>query len=296
MQVNNFTVTATEDASTFTTANLAQFKVVIFLNTTGDVLDATQQTAFESYINGGGGYVGVHSAADTEYDWPYYGTLVGAWFSSHPAIQQVTARVEDRTHPATSHLAATWVRTDELYNYRTNPRPNVRVLINLDEGTYSGGTMGDHPITSSQSSGRAFYTGLGHTQASYSEAAFRTHLLGGIPRARWSPPPRRTARAGRRSAARATCSRSPRPGRAAAVTNDNEPRHHGSFDLVPGPDLGRGRGHDTAYVSADPGGLPTRAAEYLNHATVRCRDRPGSGIEDRRVRGRRRRFRRTPPR
>jgi type 1 glutamine amidotransferase len=179
---NNFTVTATEDANTFTTANLAQFKVVVFLNTTGDVLNATQQTAFESYINGGGGYVGVHSAADTEYDWPYYGTLVGAWFSSHPAIQQVTARVEDQTHPSTSHLGTTWVRTDELYNYRTNPRPNVRVLINLNEGTYSGGTMGDHPIAwcHGQSSGRAFYTGFGHTQASYADGVFRAHLLGGI--------------------------------------------------------------------------------------------------------------------
>lgn len=180
---NNFTVTATEDAATFTTANLAQFKAVVFLNTTGDVLNATQQTAFETYINGGGGYVGVHAAADTEYDWPYYGTLVGAWFSSHPAIQQVTARVEDRTHASTSHLGTTWVRTDELYNYRTNPRSAVRVLINLDEGSYSGGTMsGDHPIAwcHPQSSGRAFYTGFGHTQDSYADAVYRAHLLGGI--------------------------------------------------------------------------------------------------------------------
>ncbi|GAA0959483.1 hypothetical protein GCM10009554_73250 [Kribbella koreensis] len=179
---NGFTVTATEDSAVFTTSQLAAYKAVVFLSTTGDILNATQQTAFETYVNGGGGYVGVHAAADTEYDWPYYGTLVGAWFHSHPAIQQVTARVEDRTHLSTSHLGATWVRTDELYNYRTNPRPNVHVLINLDESTYSGGNMGDHPIAwyHAQGSGRSFYTGFGHTIESYSDTAFRKHLLGGI--------------------------------------------------------------------------------------------------------------------
>jgi len=91
--------------------------------------------------------VGVHAAADTEYDWAYYGNLVGAWFQSHPAIQTATVRTEDRAHAATSHLGATWSRSDEWYSYRTNPRSSVKVLQNLDEGSYSGGGMGDHPIT-----------------------------------------------------------------------------------------------------------------------------------------------------
>jgi type 1 glutamine amidotransferase len=179
---NGFTVTATEDNAVFTASQLAAYQAVVFLSTTGDILNSTQQTAFEAYVNGGGGYVGVHAAADTEYDWPWYGQLVGAWFHSHPAIQQVTARVEDRTHPSTAHLGTTWVRTDELYNYRTNPRPNVRVLINLDESTYSGGNMGDHPIAwyHPQGAGRSFYTGFGHTIESYAGQAFRRHLLGGI--------------------------------------------------------------------------------------------------------------------
>ncbi|MDQ3790308.1 MAG: ThuA domain-containing protein [Actinomycetota bacterium] len=179
----NFTVTATEDAAQFTTANLAQYETVVFLNTTGDVLNATQQTAFESYIRGGGGYVGIHSAADTEYDWPFYGELVGAYFASHPAIQQATVRVENRAHPATQHLGASWVRTDEWYNYRTNPRSTARVLATLDESTYSGGSMGaDHPHTwcKTVQSGRSFYTGSGHTQASYTEPGFRSLVLGGL--------------------------------------------------------------------------------------------------------------------
>ncbi|SIM60797.1 ThuA domain-containing protein [Micromonospora cremea] len=179
---NGFTVTATEDAAQFTTANLAQYQAVVFLSTTGDVLNASQQSAFESYIAAGGGYVGVHAAADTEYSWPWYGGLVGAWFHSHPAIQSATIRVEDRTNPSTAHLADTWVRSDEWYNYRTNPRPNVRVLASLDESSYSGGNMGDHPITwcRAYGGGRAWYTGLGHTEESYTDPNFTRMLLGGL--------------------------------------------------------------------------------------------------------------------
>ncbi|MET8577376.1 lectin [Streptomyces sp. NPDC005012] len=183
---NNFTVDATEDAQSFTSGNLARYKAVVFLSTTGDVLNATQQTAFEQYIRGGGGYVGVHAAADTEYDWPFYEGLAGALFHSHPAIQSATVEVEDRAHDATAHLGGTWQRTDEWYNYRTNPRTTARVLASLDESSYSGGTMsGDHPIAwcKDYQGGRAFYTGGGHTDESYSEASFRRHVLGGI---RWA--------------------------------------------------------------------------------------------------------------
>ncbi|GAA1273339.1 hypothetical protein Psi02_05000 [Planotetraspora silvatica] len=179
---NGFTVVATEDAAAFTTANLAQYQAVVWLSTTGDVLNAAQQTAFQSYIASGGGYVGVHAAADTEYDWPWYGGLVGAWFNSHPATQQAVVRVEDRANVSTSHLPPTWTRTDEWYNYRTNPRANVKVLASLDESSYSGGAMGDHPITWCQDymGGRSWYTGLGHTEESYADPNFTKMLLGGI--------------------------------------------------------------------------------------------------------------------
>ncbi|WP_435972387.1 ThuA domain-containing protein [Streptomyces sp. Qhu_M48] len=183
---NSFTVDATEDGAAFTTGNLAQYKAVVFLSTTGDVLNATQQTAFEQYVQGGGGYVGIHAAADTEYDWPFYEGLAGALFHSHPAIQPAVVKVEDRAHDATAHLGATWQRTDEWYNYRTNPRTTARVLASLDESSYSGGNMsGDHPIAwcKDYRGGRAFYTGGGHTDESYTETAFRRHLLGGI---RWA--------------------------------------------------------------------------------------------------------------
>jgi len=180
---HDFGVVATENANAFTAANLANFDAVIFLNTTGDILNATQQVAFEQYIQGGGGWVGIHSAADTEYAWTWYGGLLGAHFQSHPEIQQATIVVADQVHPSTDDLPERWVRTDEWYNFQTNPRGDVHVLATLDESTYSGGVDGfDHPIAwyHDYDGGRAWYTGLGHTDASYSEPLFREHLLGGI--------------------------------------------------------------------------------------------------------------------
>jgi type 1 glutamine amidotransferase len=180
---DGFAVTATEDGGAFAPDRLGRYAAVVFLNTTGDVLDADQRAAFEAYIRGGGGYVGVHSAADTEYDWPFYGGLVGAYFAAHPAVQPATVRVEDRGHPATAHLGDTWQRTDEWYDYRTNPRHAVRVLLRLVESSYSGGRMGaDHPIAwcHAYQGGRSFYTGGGHTPGSYAEPDFRAHLLGGL--------------------------------------------------------------------------------------------------------------------
>ncbi|MDO0937964.1 ThuA domain-containing protein [Streptomyces sp. DG2A-72] len=183
---SGYTVDATEDAGAFTPSNLRRYDAVVFLSTTGDVLNGKQQRAFEGYIRHGGGYMGVHAAADTEYDWAFYGGLAGAYFESHPAIQRATVHVEDHAHPATAGLNAIWDRTDEWYNYRSNPRDRAHVLASLDESSYTGGTMdGDHPIAWCQQyqGGRSFYTGGGHTKESYAKPAFRQHLLGGL---RWT--------------------------------------------------------------------------------------------------------------
>lgn len=180
---NGFRVEATEDPSRFTDPDLAAFAVVVFLNTTGDVLDDPRQEAFMRFVRSGGGFVGVHSASDTEHGWPWYGELLGAFFAGHPPVQEATIHVENRTHPSTADLPAQWVRTDEWYNFDRNPRLNVQVLATLDESTYSGGTMGaDHPIAwyHEFEGGRSWYTAGGHTLASYAEEPFRGHLLGGI--------------------------------------------------------------------------------------------------------------------
>ncbi|WP_253776248.1 ThuA domain-containing protein [Goodfellowiella coeruleoviolacea] len=181
---NGFKVTATEDTRQFTDTNLAKYDAVVWLSTTGDVLNARQQAAFERYIAAGGGYAGVHAASDTEYDWPWYGKLVGAYFKSHPAVQQATVDVEDHDHPSTATLPDRWTRTDEWYNYRENPRSAVHVLASLDESSYQpgDGAMGDHPISWCQqvSGGRSWYTGGGHTRESFSDPQFLAHLLGGI--------------------------------------------------------------------------------------------------------------------
>jgi len=156
---------------------------VVFLCTTGDVLGEAQQAAFQRYIEAGGGFVGIHSAADTEYDWPWYGDLVGAYFKGHPAVQPATIVVSDSVHPSTRSLPTHWNRTDEWYDFRTNPRGRVHVLATVSEATYSDGEMGaDHPIAWCQfyGGGRTWYTALGHTRESYSEPLFLRHLWGGI--------------------------------------------------------------------------------------------------------------------
>ena len=177
-----FHVDTTEDSGYFTEDSLKKYKAVVFMSTTGNILNAPQQIAFERYIQAGGGYAGVHAAADTEYDWPWYGKLVGGYFLSHPKTQEAVVNVTDRTNLASSHLPARWKRTDEWYNYK-NLNPNVKVLASLDESTYEGGKNGaNHPIAwyHQFDGGRAFYTGMGHTPESYADPLNQKQLLGGI--------------------------------------------------------------------------------------------------------------------
>ncbi|MHC4416891.1 MAG: ThuA domain-containing protein [Planctomycetota bacterium] len=180
---HGFEARTTEDAAIFTDAGLAPFAAIVFLSTTGDILDDEQQAAFERYIRGGGGFVGVHAATDTEYDWPWYGRLVGAYFKGHPAVQDAVILVTDRAHPSTRFLPKRWTRRDEWYDFRESPRRRVRVLAALDERTYEGGGMGDdHPFAWCHEfdGGRAWYTGGGHTRESFREPFFLRHILGGI--------------------------------------------------------------------------------------------------------------------
>ena len=182
---NGFVVDSTEDASVFTEENLSHYTAVVFLLTTHDVLNDTQQVAMEGYIKGGGGYVGVHSASDTEYDWPWYGKLVGGYFDGHPGDPNVrtgTLWIDDPYHVSTNHLPARWVRTDEWYDIR-DLQPDVHVLISIDEASYRDSVRAPpHPLSwyHSYDGGRAFYTALGHTIESYSEEPFLKHLLGGL--------------------------------------------------------------------------------------------------------------------
>ena len=157
---------------------------MIFLSTTGDVLNTNQENAFTAFIRNGGGFAGVHSAVDTEYSWPWYGDLVGAYFSSHPSIQSARIRVETATHPSTQGLPNPWTRSDEWFNFDRNPRSiGATILLTVDETSYTGGTMGsDHPIAwyHAYDGGRAWYTSGGGTDTCYGEPLFLQHLLGGI--------------------------------------------------------------------------------------------------------------------
>lgn len=181
----DYELSFSEDSTQFTSDNLKEYAAVVFLNTTGDVLGAAEEKAFEDYIISGGGFVGIHSAADTEYDWEFYNQLVGAYFDSHPNdpnVREALIKCQNKNHASTKHLPNEWTRSDEWYNYKSI-QPNLKVLLELDETSYEGGTNGDfHPIAwyHEQGQGRAFYTGGGHTDASYAEPMFLEHLKGGL--------------------------------------------------------------------------------------------------------------------
>ncbi len=182
---NGIVVDTTEDASLFNPENLGRYRAVVFLSTTRDVLDDRQQDAFQDFIRGGGGFVGIHAASDTEYEWPWYGQMVGGYFVSHPHIQEAKLDVIDRDHPSTRHLPAEWIRTDEWYNI-DYVNPDVSVLVAIDEASYlvDRENPGDayHPMSwyHEFEGGRVFYTALGHTKESFTEPEFLDHVWGGL--------------------------------------------------------------------------------------------------------------------
>lgn len=184
-KANGFEVDTTENSEKFTEENLMKYKAIVFLNTTGDVLNDQQQNAFERYIQAGGGYLGIHAATDTEYDWPWYNKLAGAWFESHPMpenVQKGNFLVVDRTHPSTQFLPEIWEREDEFYSFK-DINPDIKVLMKIDEKSYTGGTNGDnHPMAwyHEFDGGRSFYTAGGHTDESFSDDLFLKHLQGGL--------------------------------------------------------------------------------------------------------------------
>ena len=191
---HGFNVEASEGMHSFRAGRLERYAAIVFLSTSGAVLDEPGRAALRHYMKQGGSWLGIHAASTTEYEWPWFEGLVGAWFDQHPQIQPATLTVEDREHPATEFLGEKWQRNDEWYAFRSNPRDrerwlegveNLKVLLSVDEATYQGGTMGaDHPLSwcHEYGGGRSFYTALGHAEETYQDPEFLAHLLGAL---RW---------------------------------------------------------------------------------------------------------------
>ncbi|MGM0946418.1 MAG: ThuA domain-containing protein [Bacteroidota bacterium] len=182
-QTQVFSVHTTEDANYFTDDNLSKFDVIILASTTGTIFNEEQKAAFQRFVQSGKGVVGIHSATDTEYEWPWYNQLIGAYFLAHPKQQTLRLETVDANHPSTWHLPKNWLWTDELYEFR-DINPNIKVLINADESTYEPAKpMGaKHPMAwyHEFDGGRVFYTALGHVESAYQDADFLKHLYGGI--------------------------------------------------------------------------------------------------------------------
>lgn len=182
LKAENMMTVHSEDSNYFRADSLRQFDAVIFLSTTGNLFDDEQKTALQEFIRSGKGYVGIHAASDTEFEWPWYGELVGGYFTQHPAVQEAKIDVVDRTHSSTTHLPEVWWHKDEWYDFR-DVQPGLHILMTLDEQSYEGGTMGKfHPIAWFREfeGGRTFYTGLGHTEESFDVPNFQRHIVGGV--------------------------------------------------------------------------------------------------------------------
>ena len=186
-QERKWILTATENADLFTADFLKTFDVVVFLNPTGDVLNEQQQKNFEAFISIGKGFVGIHAAADCEYDWAWYGRLTGAFFKIHPAGQIATVILENTDHPSMVPFKGmeTYRTFDEWYSFRENPRGKVHVLARLDETSLDEASlkddrwkMGDHPLIWYQETGnsRSFYTVFGHTPEAFEDPKIKEHI------------------------------------------------------------------------------------------------------------------------
>lgn len=184
-------VVSTENGAFFNDDYLKKFKAVVFLSTTGDILTPAQEKAFEKYMAAGGGYVGIHSASDTEYDWKWYDAFLGTHFKNHsifPHTPEGELTTEINDHPTTRHLPAKWKMKEEWYNFNKSVRSstNFKVLVSVDEKTYNTGETkgmgGDHPISwiHETGQGRMFYTALGHHPETYTDPNSLNHILTAI--------------------------------------------------------------------------------------------------------------------
>ncbi|WP_158969644.1 ThuA domain-containing protein [Paraglaciecola sp. L3A3] len=191
-QNHHFEVVWHEDANQFKPENLKQYQAVIFLQTTGDILNDQQQAALKGFIQAGNGFVGIHSASDTEYGWPWFGKLVGRRFHIHPQIQTARMSVINNSFPGLEYFPESGLWTEEWYEFGEELSPNLQYILSVDESTYDpkvqwgdkiGKGLGDfHPVAWYQNieGGRSFYTALGHMPATYSNKAFQEHIFGGI--------------------------------------------------------------------------------------------------------------------
>ena len=180
--VNGFGVDDTDDSTWFKNKKLRNYNAIVFLSCSGNVFGSGEEKAFQEYIRKGGGFVGIHAATTCEYDWPWYGKMIGAYYNGDAEPQKARLLVVNKQHPSTGFLPDTWWKVDEWYNFK-NINPDIHVLIKIDEHSYKGGENGDdHPIAwfHSFEGGRVFYCAMGDADSTFSDSVFLKHILGGI--------------------------------------------------------------------------------------------------------------------
>ena len=195
-----FDVVASQDPAELTGEKLKGYQAVVFY-TTGEL--PIDVEALTNFVKAGGGFAGVHSATDTLYKSAAYGELIGGYFDGHPWHQNVRVKVEARGHPAVAHLGPSFEIADEIYQFKSWDRKNVRVLLSLDDSSVDLAKQGvkraDHDFanawTRDYGKGHVFYTALGHREEVWADPRFLTHLVNGIAWTIRAAPPARPAAA-----------------------------------------------------------------------------------------------------
>jgi uncharacterized protein len=174
----NWSMTHSEDAALFNPDTLKNYGIIVFLCTSGTILNEEEKLSLETFVESGGSFLGIHSASDTEYDWPWYGKMLGAWFSDHPHIQEARLYTSTTPHPSIMGLPSEWFHTDEYYNFRSF-EPDIQRVLFVDGTTFTGGKHSDnHPMSwyKTIGKGKSFYCALGHTNESYEDSVFQLHI------------------------------------------------------------------------------------------------------------------------
>lgn len=182
---NNWKVNFSEDSNDFTDEKLSKIDVLVFLSTSGNVLNVAQQKALQKYVANGNGFVGIHSASGTELEWDWYSAMIGAKFKNHPKVQTAELMVDTASdHPSIKGFKEVEVFKDEWYNFVNPVAKYVTVLASVDESSYEGQKMNTdkHPISwyHHYDGGRVFYTALGHTVETINDVRFYKHIEGGV--------------------------------------------------------------------------------------------------------------------
>ncbi|MHC2992696.1 carbohydrate-binding protein [Pontibacter sp. HJ8] len=175
VQQQGIAVDTTTNSAYLAEDSLMRYGTVVFLNTSRDVLETRQQNEIERFVQAGGGFVGIHAAPGSRYQWPWYNNMFGTLQEQQPdslLASNVNLQLVEAEDALTQGLPKKWSQSDRLYKFASKDAAS-NLLVTADQ---------QEPVSwyREYDGGRMFYTAAGGTAASYKQDEFLQHLLAGI--------------------------------------------------------------------------------------------------------------------